>query len=50
MLSISTKITDHIISDGLPISSLLTKLANLPKNIPIGETHAIISRRIKVLI
>ena len=34
----------------LPTSSPLIKLANLPKNMPIGETHAIISSKNSVSI
>ena len=42
--------TPHNIFVGLPTSSPLIKFANLPKKIPIGETHAIISNITKNLI
>ena len=47
-LSIAGKITPHDTFVTLPTSSPLIKLAIRPKNIPIGDTHAMISSRKKV--
>ena len=49
LLSILGKITLHETFVILPLSSPLIKFAIRPKNIPIGDTQAIISKKNKYL-